>query len=95
MTPEGTAGRDAVIEALRFALGYLDAMEGRPQRFTAAQVSPQGLAGLGGLVIGARAAVAQLQGITDPAAQLAEVRKILESELEQYTLGALGGDPGP
>jgi hypothetical protein len=34
---------------------------------------------------------AQLSGITEPDAQLAEVRKILEFELEQFTLGALSG----
>jgi hypothetical protein len=90
MTPDEAAGHDSLIEALRYVLGVLDATEGRPSRFTAGTISPAGVEALANLAIGSRTAVAALRGITDPAEQRADVRGLLESELEQYTLRVLG-----
>jgi hypothetical protein len=94
---------DAAIAALRYALARLDEVErqvsGAGPSAATFTMPLDAMPALADLAIGARCALAEQMGLTDPGAQRQVTRQLFVSELESHTIAAqeagLGSAPPP
>ena len=84
-------GLGMLAEAVRYTLATMDAREAGATTLPEPP-PPAVIPVMAQLIIGARRAVAEREGITEPDLQISHVRNVLESELEAYTFGAIAAD---